>query len=245
MEEELLNGKTLLVVDDEVDLRDIIASEMEFMGATVHQAGNITAAKEMLKNHQIDLIVSDIRMPGGTGIDLLDYVKSFNSNNPPMILITGFADITLEDALNKGAESLLSKPFKLDDLIKTAARFTQPTENRFSDNDEKPVQDLDVELEEDLETSMKNRDFLIGRGGVAVVLGTQRKKIHINEVINLNLKFKDRPLNGVAICRWIKVHEGGLKAAVGLEFIKLTGTNLDFFLTYWKKHPDISYVPIP
>ncbi len=63
------------------------------MGANVSQAGNIMAADGILKQKQIDLIISDIRMPGGTGVDLLKTVKARNILNPPVILITGFADI--------------------------------------------------------------------------------------------------------------------------------------------------------
>ena len=48
MEEEVLKGKTLLVVDDETDLRDIVASELEFMGAKVFQAENISNAQKVL-----------------------------------------------------------------------------------------------------------------------------------------------------------------------------------------------------
>jgi len=124
MSDVLLQNKTLLIVDDEPDLRGILSSELEYLGAKVYQAENVTAAKLIIDQHHIDLVISDIRMPGETGIDLLNYIKSKSSDAPPVILITGFADITNQSAIEKGAAALLSKPFLLEDLFQMANNLT-------------------------------------------------------------------------------------------------------------------------
>jgi DNA-binding NtrC family response regulator len=124
MSDVLLQNKTLLIVDDEPDLRGILSSELEYLGAKVYQAENVTAAKLIIDQHHIDLVISDIRMPGETGIDLLNYIKSKSSDGPPVILITGFADITNQSAIEKGAAALLSKPFLLEDLFQMANNLT-------------------------------------------------------------------------------------------------------------------------
>jgi CheY-like chemotaxis protein len=245
MEEEVLKGKTLLVVDDEIDLRDIISSELEFMGAKVFQSSNISDAKKVLKNNLIDLIVSDIRMPGGTGLDLLDYLRAEGPRSTPVILITGFADISIEEAFSKGAEALLSKPFQLDDLIKQVERITLPIEQRFIDVKVKGTQFVEIDFGEGLENAMKGLNFLIARGGIAFCLPTQRKRIQIGEVLDFDLKFKDHHFKGTGICRWVKLHEGSHQAALGLEFLNLVPETLEFFLDYWQHHPMIAYVPIP
>lgn len=244
MEEDFLKGKTLLVVDDEVDLRDIMASELEFMGANVFQAGNITAAKDILKGNKVDLIVSDIRMPGGTGVDLLDYVKSLNPSTPPVVLITGFADITIEDAFNRGAEVLLSKPFKLDDLIQVVERYTRPLDERFSESEVTADKELVAEFDDTLKNSISKKQFLIGRGGVALVLNTPRKKIEIGEALKFIFKFKDKEIKGIGICRWMKVLESQ-KVTIGIEFSNLPPEVLSFFKDYWQKHVRSTYIPIP
>lgn len=241
MEDFVLKGKTLLVVDDEVDLRDIVASELEFMGGKVYQAENISVAKDFLAKHQFDLIVSDIRMPGGTGIDLLDHVKASNSHIPPIILITGFADITPKEAFNKGAEALMNKPFKLDDLIQVAARYTGSMVDRFSVVEESSNH-LDLEFSHDLK---ENDEFRIGRGGLAVNFEISGRKFDIGQVILFNLKFLDRTLSGTAVCRWITVneHHNG-KVSIGLEFLKLDQESLDFFLAQKiSSHPFIPSIP--
>jgi DNA-binding NtrC family response regulator len=124
MSDVLLQNKTLLIVDDEPDLRGILSSELEYLGAKVYQAENVTAAKLIIDQHHIDLVISDIRMPGETGIDLLNYIKSKSSDAPPVILITGFADITNQSAIEQGAAALLSKPFLLEDLFQMANTLT-------------------------------------------------------------------------------------------------------------------------
>jgi len=158
MENLELNGKSLLFVDDEADLREIVASELEFMGATVYQAENVSAAKMILQSKDVDLVVSDIRMPSGTGIDLLSYIKQQNISVPPIILITGFADISTEDALNLGAEALLSKPFKLDVLIQVAIKLTSPERERYMRSSKRASKDLSFYFEEALTQKLKDHE---------------------------------------------------------------------------------------
>jgi CheY-like chemotaxis protein len=122
MSEKLFLSKTILVVDDELDLREIIASEFEYLGAKVYLANGVLAAKDILSLEKIDLIISDIRMPGGSGIDLLDYVKNQSMFKTSVILISGFADICFEEALSKGVDGYISKPFQLDEIIVTAQK---------------------------------------------------------------------------------------------------------------------------
>lgn len=231
MDENVLVGKTLLVVDDETDLRDIVASELEFMGATVFQAENISNAQKILKEHRVDLIVSDIRMPGGTGVDLLDVVKSGNENVPPVILITGFADITTEDAFDKGAEALLNKPFKLDDLIKMVVRYTSPFEERFNEP---------VSAQKSIKADVSN----FGRGGVSVELEMTGRKFDLGEPVNFNFNFEDQIFEGSAVCRWFKqMDQGTNKAKIGLEFMNLDPQSLTQFKHICQSKKIIPYIP--
>src|SRR5262245_62156289 len=85
----------VLVVDDEPDLREMVSFEFELKGHQVHSAENGSAAFDVFQKNPIDIVITDVRMPGGDGPELLDKVKS---KNPavPVIFITGFSDITLE-----------------------------------------------------------------------------------------------------------------------------------------------------
>lgn len=238
MDDSILRDKHVLVVDDEVDLREIVASELDFMGAKVDQAGNITAADAILKQKKIDLIISDIRMPGGTGVDLLKTVKARNILNPPVILITGFADITSEEAYAEGAEALLNKPFQLDELIQVSARLLSPLENRFSDGPESAVKTLNFESPLALR---QTHDFEFGRGGFSLKTENVRK-YELGESISVALKFSDVSIKAKAIVRWSKLSETDGKLCIGLELVKLEeGT--DFVMNYWRTTPGLAFIP--
>lgn len=114
---KLLTGKKILVVDDELDLREIIGEDFELMGAEVVSAENGVAAFELVQKVHPDAIVSDIRMPGGDGVELLKKVRSSALPvQPKVFLITGFADVTAQQAKELGAQGMLAKPFNLRQL---------------------------------------------------------------------------------------------------------------------------------
>lgn len=235
----MLQGKNVLVVDDEVDLREIVASELEFMGAHVDQAGNITAADALLKEKNIDLIISDIRMPGGTGVDLLKTVKARNILNPPVILITGFADITPEEAYAEGAEALMNKPFQLDELIQVSGRLMLPLEERFSDEAKANARKIEYTSDKML---AQTADVGLGRGGffIKVEHGTRFENA---ERIRFELKFQDTSLCGDGIVRWMKPSESDGKIFVGVEIIVLDKECTDFTFNHWRTSPGLSFIP--
>ena len=102
---------TILVVEDEVLLRDAIVYALEKTGFKVLFADNGVIALDIVKANHIDLILSDIRMPGGDGITLLDTVHAINPDIPIVILMTGQSDSTESECLKKGAKKVLYKPF--------------------------------------------------------------------------------------------------------------------------------------
>lgn len=105
-------NKTVLIVDDEKDLRDLLRFEFELEGWIVHEAHNGTEAFKVFGDQKIDAIITDVRMPGGDGIQLLDKVHE-KSPSTPVLVVTGFADITPQEAMNRGAHAVLTKPFDL------------------------------------------------------------------------------------------------------------------------------------
>lgn len=241
MDEEILIGKTLLIVDDEVDLRDIISSEMQYMGAKVFQAPNISIAKEILTEHLIDLVISDIRMPGGTGIELLDLMREKDPFHPPVVLITGFADISPEDAFNKGADALLNKPFMLDDLIGIVARNTLTRAEQFSTPDSETKSNLNIEFKGSFLEIVSNQKFLMGRGGFSCHHNQESKRPELGSLVKFSIQFSDLNINGVGIYRWCKGHA---QLQVGVEFKYLEEASLKFFEEYLQRSPTKSFIPL-
>jgi CheY-like chemotaxis protein len=239
MEESVLRGKHVLVVDDEVDLREIVASELDFMGSQVEQAGNIANADSILKQKKVDLIISDIRMPGGTGVELLKTVKARNILNPPVVLITGFADITPEEAYAEGAEALLSKPFQLDDLIQVSERLLRPLETRFTQGPAAGNKTLSYESGVPVK---QTSHFELGRGGFYVRV-ENNQKYEIGDPITISLKFPDVHLKGVGVPRWSKLADEDGKLCLGIEILKVEDECAQYLMNYWKSSPGLAFIP--
>lgn len=113
-----IKNKNILIVDDEADIREIFSYEFKHMNAKIFEAENGKIAFKLFKENSIDLIISDIRMPGGSGIDLIKDVVRLNPEFKRIILLSGYADITSDEAVKLGAKALLQKPFDLDDILK-------------------------------------------------------------------------------------------------------------------------------
>ena len=101
----------LLIVDDEPDLREVLALEFEMMGHEVSEASNGHEAYERILSESFDLILCDLRMPQGGGIELLERVQSMTGPRPAIILMTGLYDLDDRDLMKKGAFGVVSKPF--------------------------------------------------------------------------------------------------------------------------------------
>lgn len=109
--------KTLLVVDDEPVIRNLCAKALT--GYQILQAGDGAQALELLEKNQVDIILSDVRMPKLSGLDLLEKVKQ-EAPDQALILMTGYSEkeIILQ-ALKAGADDFISKPINLLQLRTT------------------------------------------------------------------------------------------------------------------------------
>ena len=76
------------------------------MGA---MSGNEATA--LLKNHKVDIVLSDIRMANGDGMELLNYIRAFVPTPPSVVLVTGYSDFTAEEALRGGPAAVIATLF--------------------------------------------------------------------------------------------------------------------------------------
>lgn len=109
----------VLVVDDEADIRDLVAGILSDEGYAVRTANDSESALAAIKSRKPALLILDIWMQGGgmDGLELLDLVKTLDTDIP-VIMISGHGNIeTAVSAIKRGAYEFLEKPFKSDRLL--------------------------------------------------------------------------------------------------------------------------------
>ncbi|MBU1566996.1 MAG: sigma-54 dependent transcriptional regulator [Proteobacteria bacterium] len=126
---------SVLIVDDERSMRDFLKILLEKEGHKVAVAESGNKALDVLNNLDVDVIVSDIRMPGMTGIELLETVKGKHPDLP-VIMITAFAspdDAVL--AMKNGAFDYITKPFNVDEIKSVIASATNKNQQTIKPQD--------------------------------------------------------------------------------------------------------------
>ena len=114
--------RVILIVDYEEAQRRVLAGFLRKRGYSVLEAGSADAAVRLAEEHVVDLVLSDLRMPGRDGVALLDALRGRNPE-VPVILMTAFGTVqSAVDAMKRGAADYLTKPVDLDELDVLVAR---------------------------------------------------------------------------------------------------------------------------
>ncbi len=111
-----LSDETVLVVDDDRAVCTMMALAVELGGRQALQAGSAREALELLRGHEVALVVTDVHMPHATGLDLLAALSATIAP-PPVLVVTGQPDPgTTRTARLLGALKVIAKPFGLEEL---------------------------------------------------------------------------------------------------------------------------------
>jgi two-component system response regulator (stage 0 sporulation protein F) len=108
--------KTILVVDDEPNVRRLIAETMNDEGYKVRTAGNGYEALAIIENESIDLVILDIKMPKLDGIGTLGKIREFKKDLP-VILNTAYGEYKTSDYHTWVADAVVQKSSTLDELL--------------------------------------------------------------------------------------------------------------------------------
>jgi DNA-binding NtrC family response regulator len=115
----------LLVVDDDAPVRNACAEIAAGMGFSTHVADSVPAARAHLQRHPVDLMLLDLKLPGGGGLVLLEEVKTKHPETA-VVVMTAFATVSSAvEAMRTGANDYLTKPFALEELATVLERSAQ------------------------------------------------------------------------------------------------------------------------
>lgn len=125
-----------MIVDDEEAARYGMRRALTTLGYNITEAGSAEAARALLKQHEPDLLLLDVNLPGMSGLDFLRELKNSNGGGPLVIIVTAHGSERMAvEAVKAGAYDYLSKPFELDDIrlvVKNAAETVQLRRENYS-----------------------------------------------------------------------------------------------------------------
>lgn len=116
----------ILVVDDNLELAENLAEILEFEGVDSRVAANGRDALALLQEMEFNLVLTDIRMPGMNGVELLRKIHAHWPALPVVAMSAYSSDSTLDDAVSAGALDVLFKPVNCDLLIGLVHRLAEP-----------------------------------------------------------------------------------------------------------------------
>lgn len=114
--------KKILVVDDARDTIEVLQRNLSSKGYLVFTAQSVSEALAILEDTEVDLVVTDLKMPGVSGLDLVRHVRE-NLKNTEVMMITGYATVEgAVEAVKIGADEYLAKPFTDEELFSAIER---------------------------------------------------------------------------------------------------------------------------
>src|SRR5271155_4374699 len=114
--------ESVLIVEDDADLREALTDTLQAAGITAAAAGNAAEALKLLESQEIALVISDVQMPGPNGYELLASIKRVRAD-VPVVLMTAYGTIAQAvTAMREGATDYIVKPFDAQALIDMARR---------------------------------------------------------------------------------------------------------------------------
>ena len=158
-----MNMPVTLVVDDEPDIRELLEITLSRMNIRACCAENLTEARKLLASQSFDLCLTDMRLPDGDGLELVDYIQASGLQLPVAVITAhGSMDIAIK-AMKKGAFDFLSKPVDLvalRQLVNNALKASHP---------------------KTIEKDRRTRDTLLGDSDVMCEIRSKIQKVARNQ----------------------------------------------------------------
>jgi len=117
-----LMGRRILVIEDHADSRDFLATSFRLVGARVYAVGTLTEAQRGFDRYQPDLVVSDVKLPDGTGLEFVVWLRARprdQGRDIPCLALTGFEPHPAGRAI--GFDAYMRKPVDLAKLCNVAS----------------------------------------------------------------------------------------------------------------------------
>lgn len=217
----LLKKINVLIAEDEISLLRLLKLKCERMGAHVITCNNGKEAIEILEDNEIDLIISDIRMPELDGIEILKFSRDKFWDKPAVILLSGYADYTLMDIYNMGADVVLGKPYRMQDVVEYAKKILLERDDRWKECPDVEISKKVSLSERNLDESIENKKILIGRGGLYIF--SESIRCQVTEYLEFEITFENGNIlniSGIGRVMWLEKFEEKRKIGLQIEYLE-------------------------
>lgn len=218
--DELKNQK-VLVVDDEPGICEVMAFQLEHGGAEVKTAESVEEAMALFLSWKPNAIVSDVIMPGESGIDLLKKVRDVDTN-VAFVLMTGYSEKESREIYRYGVDGILNKPVRGETIINELQSLLSRKEFWLEGNDPQ-------------ESSLKNflpQDTLkieFGRGGA--LIGSSSVLANVGEIIRISLDHEE-VVSSVCLLAEVKFVAFESTIETGVKILNISGVKKEDFAGY-------------
>lgn len=201
-----LADATVLVVDDEEVICEIMAAWLARHTRRVLSAGNGQAALKLLAESHVDAIVSDVRMPVMDGVALVRAIAASVAERPRVIFVTGFSDLQARDAYALGVEAIIEKPLERDHLLDAVKRSLTARNELWS----KPAEFLPEDVTAaspvcfarfaSLADALRDGQIAFGRGGFCLTTSHKFREGPVQ--FRLEFQADHKIISGMGMVRW-------------------------------------------
>jgi len=193
----------LLVVDDESGIRDSLKDFFELEGFHVVSSDSGSRALEVLKKDTFDVVLSDIRMPEGDGRFLLQSIRQIHAAQPIVILMSGFSDVTPEEAYAEGAVAILTKPFNPVEVMEKIKTHLDDQLNKWNlTYPSVPKYKVKINASS-IEEAVQKQMLSCGQNGLFLKMDPSGYRVGED----IEIQFNDSELSGIGIIRWVRAVE--------------------------------------
>lgn len=237
-------SKTLLFAEDEPELLEIYSHWFRRLGYQVLCAKDGNQALALCRGQHVDLVISDVRMADCDGIELARRMQTSLDRSPLLVFLTGFADLSVEEAYDLGACAILSKPIQRGELETAVARFVNPPHESWRQPPPLQPKAMVQKSYDSMESALERKELSFGRGGVFV-----RGSGHLPDDIPLSFQFRFAKghaarMEGCGILRWQReTPQQDLPAGVGIEILHLTRQCLHPVVEWISRSQPRAFIP--
>lgn len=246
--EPFIRAPRVLIVDDEIEICEILGASLSDRKVEVFHTTNPLEVKNLILENDIDIVLSDIRMPVMDGFEMLRDLRDGDVHSPAVVFITGFSSYQDEVLYDQGASGVLKKPIDEDELYRmildqyycdVLGKIFFQTQDQGNKNSFPMLNESDFELGN------------LGSGGAFLVVPKESLISHSHWKLGSRFQMtfpmgdSQRKVTSLAEVVWKRVDSSdGLKNGVGVRFIDLSLYTRNQLLDFVRAKDIRSYIPM-